>query len=337
MKKVIVIGCPGSGKSMFSRALHKITGLPLYHLDMIYWHEDKSVLSREELIERINEIGATDKWIMDGNYGGTMELRMSLCDTIIFLDYPTDVCLEGIMARRGTQRPDMPWRDSDEPDTEFIDSVKNYNTLNRPKVLERIKKFSGKKVFIFKNRNESEIFLDSIRNVSKSSIMPDSAGGNMVIHPIPPVYDSSSSILILGSFPSVKSRECGFFYGHKQNRFWRVIAGIYGIKAPETIESKKKMLLDHNIALWDVIKSCEISGSADSSIKNVVPNDICSIIEESKITKIFTNGKKADTLYKKYLEDKTGIKAVCLPSTSPANASKSAESLIEEWKIIRTA
>ena len=116
MKKVIVIGCPGSGKSVFSRALHKITGLPLYHLDMIYWREDKTFLSREELIEKINEIGATDEWIIDGNYGGTMELRMSLCDTIIFLDYSTDVCLEGIMTRRGSQRPDIPWTDSDELD-----------------------------------------------------------------------------------------------------------------------------------------------------------------------------------------------------------------------------
>ena len=163
MKKVIVIGCPGSGKSVFSRTLHDITGLPLYHLDMINWHEDKTTLSREELIEKINEIGATDEWIMDGNYGGTMELRMSLCDTIVFLDFPTDVCLEGIMARRGTQRPDMPWQDADDLETEFVDSVKNYNSVNRPIVLERIKKFSDKKVFIFTSREEDDSFLELLK------------------------------------------------------------------------------------------------------------------------------------------------------------------------------
>ena len=163
MKKVIVIGCPGSGKSVFSRNLHGITGLPLYHLDMIYWRADKTFLSREELIGKINEIGATDEWIMDGNYGGTMELRMSLCDTIIFLDYPTDVCLEGIMARRSTHRPDMPWADSDELDGEFVDFVKNYNIYNRPKVLERINKYPRKNVLIFKNRNDADAFLDSLK------------------------------------------------------------------------------------------------------------------------------------------------------------------------------
>ena len=162
MKKVIVIGCPGSGKSVFSRALHKITGLPLYHLDLINWREDKTFLSREELIGKINEIGATDEWIMDGNYGGTMELRMSLCDTIIFLDYPTDVCLEGIMTRRGSQRPDMPWTDSDKLDEEFIDFVKNYNINNRPKVIERINSFPDKDVLVFKSRKEADGFLETL-------------------------------------------------------------------------------------------------------------------------------------------------------------------------------
>ena len=161
MKKVIVIGCPGSGKSVFSRALHDITGLPLYHIDMIRWREDKTFLSREELIEKINEIGSTDEWIMDGNYGATMELRMSFCDTIIFLDYPTEVCLEGIMSRRGKPRPDLPWIEPvDEIDEEFVESVKNYNIINRPVVLERINKFSDKNVIVFKSRTESDSFLD---------------------------------------------------------------------------------------------------------------------------------------------------------------------------------
>lgn len=162
MKKIIVIGCPGSGKSVFSRALHEKTGLPLYHLDMIYWRENKTFLTREELIEKINKIGKTDEWIMDGNYGGTMDLRMSLCDTIIFLDYPTDICLNGIMERRGTHRPDMPWVESDELDGEFVDSVKNYNTNNRPRVLERINQYSDKQTLIFSSREEANAFLESI-------------------------------------------------------------------------------------------------------------------------------------------------------------------------------
>lgn len=155
-----------------------------------------------------------------------------------------------------------------------------------------------------------------------------------IIHPIPPVYDKNSRVLVLGSFPSVKSREYGFFYGHPQNRFWRVVAGVCNEKTPETIEEKKALLLKNKIAVWDVIHSCEITGSADSSIKNAVPNDINYIINESNITRIFTNGKKADELYRKYIESKTGIKAVCLPSTSPANAAWSLDGLTEKWKEI---
>ncbi len=155
-----------------------------------------------------------------------------------------------------------------------------------------------------------------------------------IIHPIPPVFDENSKVLILGSFPSVKSREYGFFYGHPQNRFWRVVAGICGERTPESIEEKKALLLRNNIAVWDVIHSCEITGSADSSIKNAVPNDVNYIINKSKIERIFTNGKKADELYGKYIEKQTGIKAVCLPSTSPANAAWSVERLTEKWKEI---
>lgn len=157
----------------------------------------------------------------------------------------------------------------------------------------------------------------------------------MTLHTISPVYDSNSKVLILGSFPSVKSREEGFFYGHPQNRFWKVLAFVLHCDIPKTIEDKKKMLLQNNIALWDVIFSCDIVGSSDSSIKNVMPNDICKIIAETEITKIITNGKKADSLYKKYIEEKTGIKAVCLPSTSPANASWSFDRLCSEWQVVK--
>lgn len=157
----------------------------------------------------------------------------------------------------------------------------------------------------------------------------------MIVHPIPPLYDENSEILILGSFPSVKSREERFFYGHPQNRFWKVIARVLNENFPETIQEKKNMILRHNIAMWDVIYSCEIEGSADSTIKNVVPNDLSVILENTKIEKIFVNGKKAEAMYKKYTEKKTGIKAIVLPSTSPANAAWSEDRLYEEWKKIK--
>ena len=156
-----------------------------------------------------------------------------------------------------------------------------------------------------------------------------------VVHPIDPIYDKSSRILILGSFPSVKSREEGFFYGHKQNRFWKVTASVFEAETPLTVEEKKSFLLDSGIAVWDVIASCEITGSADSSIKNAVANDISVILKSSAVTRIFTNGATAQKLYCKYLLPATGICAVCLPSTSPANAAWSVERLTQAWKIIK--
>ncbi|MCH5314462.1 MAG: DNA-deoxyinosine glycosylase [Eubacterium sp.] len=154
----------------------------------------------------------------------------------------------------------------------------------------------------------------------------------MIVHPIKPLYNSSSKILILGSFPSVKSREEGFFYSHPQNRFWRVMASVCSSEIPQTIKEKKKLILDNEFALWDVIHSCDISGSSDSSIKNVAPNNIGIILENSNVNRIFVNGKKAESLYKKYIEKQVGIEAVCLPSTSPANAQWSLEQLTDYWK-----
>ncbi len=153
-------------------------------------------------------------------------------------------------------------------------------------------------------------------------------------HPFLPVFDADCEILILGSFPSVRSRENGFFYGHPQNRFWRVTAAVFGEKTPAGIEEKRAFLLRNHVALWDVIASCEIEGSADSKIKNAVPNDVSRLLENSKITHIFTNGGTAHALYTKYIEPKTGIAAVKLPSTSPANAAWSAERLVQAWQII---
>lgn len=154
------------------------------------------------------------------------------------------------------------------------------------------------------------------------------------IHTISPVYNEHSRILILGSFPSVKSREAGFFYGHPQNRFWKVLANVFQAEVPGTIEEKKAFLLEHRIAVWDVIGQCEITGSSDRSIRNVVPNPISKILETTKIEQIFVNGKKAEQLYQRYIYPQTKRNAICLPSTSPANASWNLEKLTEAWKIV---
>lgn len=159
-------------------------------------------------------------------------------------------------------------------------------------------------------------------------------GDKMTLHNIPPVWDENSKILILGSFPSVKSRSTEFFYGHAQNRFWRLLTRVLGEEIPNSIDDKKKLLIEHNIALWDVVKSCDISGSSDSSIKNVTPNDLSEILSESRVTKIFTNGQTANKLYNKYIFPITSIEAHPLPSTSPANAAYNMERLIERWNII---
>lgn len=153
-----------------------------------------------------------------------------------------------------------------------------------------------------------------------------------ITHPIPPFYDRASRLLILGSFPSVKSREQMFFYGHPQNRFWKVIAQVFEDTEPVTIPQKKAFLTKHRIAMWDVIGCCDIEGSADSSITNVTANDLSAILDHAGIRGIFVNGKAAEKYYKKYTEPKTGVKAVCLPSTSPANAAWSVERLVGAWR-----
>ena len=158
----------------------------------------------------------------------------------------------------------------------------------------------------------------------------------MICHPIEPVYDADSKILILGSFPSVKSREEMFFYGHPQNRFWRVLEAVFERPVPRTVEEKRELLLSEGVALWDVIASCEITGSSDSSIKNVVPNDLRRILDTAKIEKIFVNGKTAEKFYRRWQMKETGREAVCLPSTSPANAAWNLERLADAWKAIRS-
>ena len=156
-----------------------------------------------------------------------------------------------------------------------------------------------------------------------------------VSHDFEPVFDENSKVLILGTFPSVKSRENQFYYGHPQNHFWKVIAGLTESEVPQTIEEKKKLLLEHGIAIWDVIESCDIIGSSDSSIKNVVPADIERVVANSKIQNIYANGGTAKKLYEKYSQKKTGREIIGLPSTSPANAAYSLERLLECWQEVK--
>jgi TDG/mug DNA glycosylase family protein len=159
-----------------------------------------------------------------------------------------------------------------------------------------------------------------------------------VYHELPPVYDEHSIVLILGSMPSPKSREVGFYYGHPQNRFWKVLSEIFEVDCVNmSVQEKRKFLYEQKLALWDVIYSCEIDGASDSSIKDVVPNDIEKLLKKTKISKIFTLGKTASSFYKKYCLAKTGINDICLPSTSPANCRVKFETLISEFMQIKDA
>ena len=155
-----------------------------------------------------------------------------------------------------------------------------------------------------------------------------------IIHPIPPLYNAHSRVLILGSFPSVKSRETAFFYGHPQNRFWPLLAALTGYPVPSTVEEKKALILENGFALWDTIGSCEITGSSDSSIKNAVPNDLTPILTGANIQAIYCNGTASWNLYQKYLYPVTGIAAGKLPSTSPANAAWNMDRLKAAWQVI---
>lgn len=161
MNKAIVIGCPGSGKSTFSRALHALTSLPLYHLDLLKWNSDKTTVSKEDFLERLQNVLVLDKWIIDGNYGSTIELRLKECDTVFFLDYPVEVCINGVKQRQGKPRSDIPWIET-EDDAEFLEFIRNYSTQSRPKVLELLNNYPQKDVFIFKSRKEADEYLNNM-------------------------------------------------------------------------------------------------------------------------------------------------------------------------------
>ena len=160
------------------------------------------------------------------------------------------------------------------------------------------------------------------------------SGAQTIIHPIPPLYDENCKILILGSFPSVKSREAMFFYGHPQNRFWKLIAALFEEPVPQSVDEKRGLALKHHIAMWDTIHACTITGSSDSSIRDVVPNDLSVILDNSRVERIFCNGATSYNLYMKYIYPTTRIKAIKLPSTSPANAAFTMERLMDAWQVI---
>ena len=161
MKKILIIGCPGSGKSTFARALHEKTGLPLFYLDMMYWNADRTKVARPLFLERLQYALQQEEWIIDGNYKSTMEMRTQACDTIFFLDYSTEVCLAGIASRQGKPRADMPWIEKEgEIDEDFMDMIRNYRTDARPNVLRLLEKYKDKNIVIFRTREEAAAYLN---------------------------------------------------------------------------------------------------------------------------------------------------------------------------------
>jgi len=162
MKKVLVIGCPGSGKSTFARGLAAKTGLPLYYLDMLYWNADKTTVTREVFDQRLDTVLDGEEWIIDGNYNRTMERRLEACDTVFFFDLPTEVCLEGIRERKGKPRPDMPWVET-EDDGEFLEYIRSFGNTQTPEILERLKKYGdGREITVFHSHRAADDYLLSI-------------------------------------------------------------------------------------------------------------------------------------------------------------------------------
>ena len=164
MKRAIIIGCPGGGKSTFARALHEVTAPPLIHLDQLNWNADRTVVPREIFHQRLDNALMGERWIIDGNYGSTMEKRIAACDTVFFLDYPVEVCLAGVRDRRGKPRTDMPWVETDDEaeDEVFLEFIRNYERESRPTVMELLEKYPEKRVIRFGGRDEAELYLQNI-------------------------------------------------------------------------------------------------------------------------------------------------------------------------------
>ena len=165
MKKIIVVGCPGSGKSTFSKKLHRLTSIPLFHLDMMYWKKDQTTVEKEEFLRLLSKVLQMDSWILDGNYASTMEQRLAACDTAIFLDYPAEVCLEGVRSRRGQARSDIPWIETKE-DEEFIAFVQSFNEQQKPKILNLFQTYGNKNCIVLHSRAEGEKFLSRLEKTA---------------------------------------------------------------------------------------------------------------------------------------------------------------------------
>ena len=165
MKKIIVIGCPGSGKSTFSRKLSEKINIPVYHLDNLYWNPDKTTVSSEIFDQRLSEVMKKDRWIIDGNFSRTLEVRLSECDTVFFLDLPTDVCINGIEVRKGKPRPDMPWIENGESDEDFLSFVKEYNKESRPRVLALLRQYADRRIVVFHSHDEIDEFCRSFEKL----------------------------------------------------------------------------------------------------------------------------------------------------------------------------
>ena len=163
MKRALVIGCPGSGKSTFSRTLHRITGLPLVHLDALYWNADATTVPRDLFLRRLEAALAEDEWIIDGDYASTLARRMERCDAVFFLDLPEEICLAGALSRRGQARSDLPWTEPSEPDGEFLQRIRDYRTRKRPAVLSLLERFSDREIRVFRSRDEADTYLASLR------------------------------------------------------------------------------------------------------------------------------------------------------------------------------
>ena len=161
MKRIIVIGCPGAGKSHFSRVLCKKTGIPLYHLDMMYWNADKTTVEKPVFLKRLSDVLRKEEWITDGNYSSSMEMRFAACDSVFFLDYPLEVCLAGIRHRRGKPRDDMPWIETEE-DAEFLEFVKNFGKEQRPEILALLEKYRDRSIAVFRTREEADAYLEGL-------------------------------------------------------------------------------------------------------------------------------------------------------------------------------
>jgi len=166
VKRILVIGSPGSGKSTFSRELNRIKGIPLFHLDMLFWNADKTTVEKEVFCERLSDVLKKPSWVIDGNYGSTLEERLQACDTVFFLDYPTEVCLDGVRARRGKPRLDMPWIETEE-DEEFMDYIRTFKSDKRPMIVELLDKYRDKNIVIFKSREEGDAFLKRLSEEKK--------------------------------------------------------------------------------------------------------------------------------------------------------------------------